>query len=182
MVHWVSPIDTTLQSLKNLFFTVVSIYRPGVTEQPIRVHFYDLTWWRYIAPPLQFPNTQISIEIRYGDFFGYLHFILVDFGGCCCRHCSLGQNIFCTMSMEFQSPAHTFSGCAWMERALFTDSTLNKYGSWPLNFALTLSPRHSGWADIQSQSGCGSSPGGSTTEGPLGWVPIQSWKNQTRKF
>ena len=72
MVHWVSPIDTTLQSLKNLFFTVVSIYRPGVTEQPIRVHFYDLTWWRYIAPPLQFPNTQISIEIRYGDFFGYL--------------------------------------------------------------------------------------------------------------
>ena len=36
------------------------------TEQPIRVHFYDLTLWTWcLAPPLQFPHTRSSIEIRY---------------------------------------------------------------------------------------------------------------------
>ena len=70
------------------------VRRPGVTEQPIRGHFYDLTWWTWcLAPPLQFPDTRSSIEIRYDDFFGYLKTAFYSSGlGVCCHHCSLGQN------------------------------------------------------------------------------------------
>ena len=33
------------------------------TEQPIRVHFYYLTWWTWcLAPPVQFPDTWYSRE------------------------------------------------------------------------------------------------------------------------
>ena len=78
-------------------------------------HFNDLTLWTWcLAPPLQFPDTRSSIEIRYGDFFGYLKtaFYSGDFG-VCGRHCSLGQNIVCTMSMEFQSPGILLPVCGF---------------------------------------------------------------------
>ena len=45
------------------------------------------------------------------DFFGYLKTAFYSGGlGVYCRHWSLGQNIVCTMSMEFQSPGVILSG------------------------------------------------------------------------
>ena len=102
--HFLTPLEPFY-----FWKSTVDIINSGLeTEQPIRVHFYDLTWWTWcLAPPLQFPDTRSSIEIRYGDFFGYLKTAFYSGGlGVCCRHCSLGQNIICTMSMEFQSPGY----------------------------------------------------------------------------
>ena len=99
--HWFNNANFANQHL------TMDIINSGLeTKQPIRVHFYDLTWWIWcLAPPLPFTDTRNSIEIRYGDFFGYLKTTFYSGGlGVCCRHCSLGQNIVCTMSVEFQSP------------------------------------------------------------------------------
>ena len=70
------------------------------TEQPIRVHFYDLTWWTWCLAQRHRCSFQIPeavIEIRYGDFFGYLETAFYSGG-------LILVNIVCTMSMEFQSP------------------------------------------------------------------------------
>ena len=85
------------------------------TEQPIRVQFYYLTWWTWcLAPPLQCLDTRSSREIHYGDFFGYLKTAFYSGGlGVSCRHLPLEQNIVCTMSMEFQSPALSFRCIIW---------------------------------------------------------------------
>ena len=100
------------------------------TEQPIRVHIYYLTWWTWcLAPPLQFPDTRSSREIRYGDFFGYLKTAFYSGGlGVCCRHLPLGQNIVCTMSMEFQSPGNT--------------CTSQFCNCWHINFIINIDIRH----------------------------------------
>ena len=40
-------------------------------EQPIRVHFYDLTWWTWcLAPPLQFPATEAVAKIATATLSG----------------------------------------------------------------------------------------------------------------
>lgn len=38
----------------------------------------------------------------------------------------------------------TLLGCAWMDRAVLTERTLNRKGSRPWNLSLTLEPRQAG--------------------------------------
>ena len=95
-------IFTRLHVLKSvLSMATMDIINSGLeTEQPIRVHFYYLTWWTWcLLPSLHFPDTRSSREIRYGDFFGYLK----------TKFYSCGPKIVSTMSMEFQSPDTTSS-------------------------------------------------------------------------
>ena len=81
------------------------VRRPGVTEQPIRGHFYDLTWWTWcLVPPLQFPDTRSSIATVTFSSIWKLHFILVDLVSAATTARLDRIIIVCTMSMEFQRP------------------------------------------------------------------------------
>ncbi len=67
-------------------------------------------------------------------------------------------------------------GCAWMDRAVLTDSTLKRNGSCPWNVSLTFDPRHPGKSAIHCPSVLWDILLSLMRASPLGWAPIQSLK------
>lgn len=72
-------------------------------------------------------------------------------------------------------PVPTLLGCAWMERAVRTDSTLKRKGRRPWKASFTLAPRQAGFAEIQRPSVFCGMRLSRMAASPLGWAPIHSW-------
>lgn len=75
----------------------------------------------------------------------------------------------------------TLLGCAWMDRAVLTDSTLKRNGSCPWNVSLTFDPRHPGKSAIHCPSVLWDILLSLMRASPLGWAPIQSWKDRKQR-
>ena len=69
---------------------------------------------------------------------------------------------------------HTLFGCACIDKALLTESTLNKYGSWPAlgNDSATFTPTAAGCSASQDDKSCPAWLG--MLLGPFECVPIHS--------
>lgn len=74
----------------------------------------------------------------------------------------------------------TLLGCAWMDRAVLTDSTLKRNGSCPWNVSLTFDPRHPGKSAIHCPSVLWDILLSLMRASPLGWAPIQSWRDNRK--
>lgn len=69
----------------------------------------------------------------------------------------------------------TLLGCAWMERAERTESTLKRKGRRPWKASFTLAPRQAGLSAIQRPSVFWGMRLSRIAASPLGWAPIHSW-------
>lgn len=82
--------------------------------------------------------------------------------------------------MDTSRGALTLLGCAWMERAVRTDSTLKRKGRRPPKASRTLGPRQAGCSASQEPNDRGGSRPSNTSASPLGWAPIHSWGTALR--
>lgn len=72
----------------------------------------------------------------------------------------------------------TLLGCAWMERAVLTDSTLKRKGSWPWKASFTFAPRQAGLSAIHWPKVFWGMRLSRMTASPRGCAPIQSCGRQ----
>lgn len=84
------------------------------------------------------------------------------------------------VTMDTSRGALTLLGCAWMERAVRTDSTLKRKGRRPPKASRTLGPRQAGCSASQEPNDRGGSRPSNTSASPLGWAPIHSWGTALR--